>query len=86
MIWKAALTARRDVDLLGPFLQMHLGGGPVSALDVDGGKGGKISDEMAFAELINLLFNWNNFKRAEILGSLELLHVQRSETGIVKIA
>jgi len=65
---------------------MHLGGGPVSTLDIDGGESGKIGDEVAFAELVNLLLNWNNFKRAEILGGLKLLHVQRSEARVIEIA
>jgi hypothetical protein len=54
---------------------MHLGGGPVSTLDIDSGESRKICDDVAFAELVKLLLDWNNFKRAEILGSLELLHV-----------
>jgi hypothetical protein len=64
---------------------MHLGGGPVSTLDIDSGESRKVGDEVAFVELVNLFFDWNNFKRAEILGSLELLHVQCPKARIVKI-
>ncbi len=86
MIWEAALATGRDVDLLCTLFQMHLGGSSVSALDIDSGESRKVGDEVAFAELVNLLLNWNNFKRAEILGGLKLLHVQCSKARVVKIS
>ncbi len=64
------------MDLLGLILQVHLGGSPVLALDVDSGEGGQVGDEVSLVKLIDLLFYWNNFERAKILSNLKLLHVQ----------
>ncbi len=69
------LAAWRDVDLLSPLLQVHLGGSPILALKVDCGEGGQVG-EVAFVQLVDLLLNWNNFKGSKLLGKLKLLHIQ----------
>jgi hypothetical protein len=76
MIWKHALTSGRYLELLGPLFQVHLGGLPVSALDVHGGVLGQVGDEVALAELVDPLLDGDDLKGAESLGGLELLHVQ----------
>jgi hypothetical protein len=75
---KGALTSGWDVQLLCLLLQVHLRGLPVPALDVDGGVAGQVGDEVAFSELVDPLFDGHNLKRAQGLGSLELLHVERA--------
>ncbi len=84
VIWKHALTSWRYMELLGTLLQMHFGGCPVLALDVNCGVAGQVSDEVTLAKLINSLLDGNHFEGAQGLGSRELLHVQGTGAGVVE--
>ncbi len=84
MIRERALPTRRDVKLLGPLLQMHLGGCSVPTPDVDRGVAGQVGQEVTLAELVDPLLNWNNLKGAKCLRSLELLHIQCAQACVVK--
>jgi hypothetical protein len=63
---------------------MNLGGNPVSALDVDGGVVGQVDDEVALPELVNSLLDGHYLEGAQLLGVLELLHVEGPEAGVVE--
>ncbi len=76
MVRENALAPCGDVDLLSPFLQVHLGGSSILTQNVDGGEGEKVGDKVAFAQLVDLFLNWNNFKGTKLLGNLKLLHIQ----------
>jgi hypothetical protein len=76
MVWKVALATQRDVDLLTTLLQVHLSGGPVTVLDVHGGEGGQVCNEVPLVQLLDLLLDWNHLKWTHVLGRLELLQVQ----------
>ena len=70
------LTSGWYLELLGPLFQVHLGGLPVSALDVHGGVLGQIGNEMTLAKLVDSFLDGDDLKGAQGLGGLELLHVQ----------
>jgi hypothetical protein len=76
MVWKMALAYRRDVNLLSTPLQVYLSGGSILALDVHGGEGGQVCNEVPLVQLVDLLLDRNHLERAQVLGCLELLHVQ----------
>ncbi len=84
VIRKCALTSGRYVELLGTLLQMHFGGCPVPAPDVNCGVSGQVSDEVTLAKLIDSLLDGNDLEGAQGLGGLELLHVQGTEASVVE--
>jgi hypothetical protein len=84
VVGKNALAPWWNVQLLGALFEMYLRGNPVSALDVDGGVVGQVDDEVALPELVNLLLNGHHFEGAQLLGVLELLHVEGPEAGVVE--
>ena len=84
VIWKHALTSGWYMELLGTLLQMHFGGCPVPAPDVNCGVSGQVSDEVTLAKLIDSLLDGNDFEGAQGLGGLELLHVQGTEASVVE--
>ncbi len=63
------------MDLLGTLHQVYLGGRPIPGLDVHGGEGWQVCNEVPLAQLVNLLLDQNNLEWTKILGSLKLLHV-----------
>ncbi len=85
VVGESALAAERNVQLLSPLLQMHFGGHSVLTLNVDRGEAGQVGDEVAIAQLVHLLLDWNHFEWAEALCSLELLHVKGPQTSVVKV-
>ena len=84
MIGKNALAPWRNVQLLRTLFEMNLGGNPVSAFDVDGGIVGQVDDEMALPELVNSLLDGHYLEGAQLLGVLELLHVEGPKAGVVE--
>ena len=76
MIRERALATRRDVQLLGALLQVHLGSRSVPTPNVDSGVPGQVSYEVPFAKLVDSFLNRNDLEGAQRLGGLELLHVQ----------
>jgi hypothetical protein len=63
------------MELLGTLLQMHFGGCPISALDIDLGVCGQVGDEVALAKLVDSLLDRDDSEGAQGLGGRELLHV-----------
>ncbi len=84
MIRERALASGRDVKLLGPLLQMHLGGCSVPAPDVDRCVAGQVGQEVTLVELVDSLLDRNNLKGAKHLCGLELLHIQCAQACVVK--
>ncbi len=84
MVWKNPLTSGQDVQLLGSLFEMHLRGYPISTLDINRGVPGQIHDEVSFPELIHSFFNGHHLKGAQLLGILELLHVEGAKARIVE--
>ena len=84
MVRKNPLTSGWDVKLLGPLLEMHLRGYSIPTLDVDRGVSGQIHDEVSFLELIHSFFDGHDLEGAQLLGVLELLHVEGAEARVVE--
>ena len=75
VIWECALASGRYMELLSTLLQMHFGGCPVSALDIDRGVRRQVGDEVALARLVDSLLDGDDLEGAQGLGGRELLHV-----------
>jgi hypothetical protein len=84
MVRKRALTSGRYVEQLSTLFQMHFGGCPVLALDVDGGVPGQVGNEVTLAELVDPLLDGDDLKGAQGLGGRELLHVEGTKASVVK--
>ena len=56
----------------------------VPARDPDSRRRRQEDYELRLFELVNSLFYWDNGERADLLGLIEHLHVEGSQTGVVE--
>jgi hypothetical protein len=84
MTSEGALAARQNDQLLSSRIHVKLGVGFVSTLEMNWSSLGKVDDEAPLLELVDVLLDWHHLKATQALSLLELLHVKRSETGVIE--